>query len=244
MTEFHLFPLLPTELRLKIWKLFPTGRVVEPPRVTDEPCALLSTCQESRELYFQLNVHQIYVPQYKDYYARDLLNPRVEITNPSVPILFHPEIDLLVFDHGRGSLSLSECLKEDGMTGMISKETTDSIRHVGTNCLKSGQDFLRLTQRFMIGRLLEVFPALEQFVIVVADVFPVLSGPLQVPVDREIAGTHVWETKEIVQHKVQDDFEQYKNEHPEAKIPHVRVIVRTFEGFYDVENDCFPWGKE
>jgi len=72
--QFHPFPRLPSELRIKIWKYtFPEPRVV-PVRYnravqqytsTSEPPALLHVCAESRSLFLDTYTNLILAPRYK-----------------------------------------------------------------------------------------------------------------------------------------------------------------------------------
>lgn len=118
------------------------------------------------------------------------------------------------------------------------------ICNVGVNYLGSGRGFP--VTGWVIGRMLERFPALRVFVLVVGHVLPAAEcGRFQIPVEKEMAGpgTEVWEEVQLVERNALNIFGRYREEHVGVRVPRVKVVVRKRDGLHDVENDSVLWDQ-
>ncbi|KAF4620179.1 hypothetical protein G7Y89_g14643 [Cudoniella acicularis] len=248
MSEFILFPNLPRELQEKIWILsLPLGRVIEPPRSSfHESSSLRATCKESRRIYLQA-YHEISVPRYTDDHLHHILKYRKNIIKPQVSLYFDPRRDLLVFDYGIG-FNLLEALREGGVGNLGFPGLINSTRYVATNYIRKrgmlpGEDFN--VSDGLLMRLAQSFPNLKEFIILVGQTLPVGTGPLQIPIDKDIIipGSEMWEIRRVVLSRAQTSFTNFQAQHSNMGLPEVKVLFRTFEGLYDADNNSFPWAN-
>ncbi|KAH6668987.1 hypothetical protein B0J14DRAFT_154339 [Halenospora varia] len=241
MSVFVLFSSLPNHLREKIWALsLPPGRIIEPPRSSfHDPSSLRIACRESRRLYLEA-YDEIKVPRYTDDYLYHLLNPRKNVIKPRTPVFCDPRRDLLVFDHGRG-FGFKELFEDWNILLLARPSFLQATQQLAINFV--GAD-LELSDS-LIRRISHYCPCLKHFIIVLGPTLPVISRPLQIPIEKTLVKSdNDWlDFRNQVLEKAQKSFAGFQEKHPGVAVPETKVLFRTMEGFWDPASNCLPWGN-
>lgn len=171
LETFHVFPLLPTELRLKIWEhTLPPARVLEV--VWSANQKEWSYVRQSRnEPYYAMRANKEAHDNYrKKWSSFCLLQSKDSTSSAGLPFTYiNPEMDTVYIGAGPQS---DFCFSSDAVNGLLALPRMSQLRYLACEIIEWHQntsDPDKMGKAWELGFLVR-FPSLEEFIIVDYDI--------------------------------------------------------------------------